>query len=128
MPVDKSWGGTRFTNIRTTDHVVEIGFTFIGRKFQRTAANTEAKLMMLRHAFQCWSVNRVEFKTDSLNQQSRTALRRLGAVEEGTFRNHMVMETGRLRDSVWYSITPDEWPAIHARLQARLDAAHAKPG
>jgi RimJ/RimL family protein N-acetyltransferase len=82
---------------------------------------------MLRHAFETWKANRVEFKTDSLNVQSRTALARLGAVEEGTFRNHMVMEGGRLRHSVWFSILPAEWPAIRARLESRLAQGGLKP-
>jgi N-acetyltransferase len=113
-------GGSRFAAIRPVDRVAEIGFTYVGRAWQRSAVNTEAKLLMLRHAFEAWKLNRVEFKTDSLNVQSRTALLRLGAVEEGTFRNHMVMSDGRLRHSVWFSIVPAEWPAIRAKLEARL--------
>ena len=120
-------GGSRFANIRPADRVAEIGFTYVGRDFQRSPVNTAAKILMLRHAFETWKANRVEFKTDSLNVQSRTALARLGAVEEGTFRNHMVMEGGRLRHSVWFSILPDEWPAIRARLESRLAQGGLKP-
>ena len=112
-------GGSRFLNIRTHDGVAEIGFTYVGRAWQRTAVNTEAKLLMLTHAFETWKANRVEFKTDSLNAQSRQALTRLGAVEEGTFRNHMLMSDGRLRHSVYFSILPDEWPNVRAKLRAR---------
>lgn len=119
-------GGSRFLNIRPHDRVAEIGFTFVGRAWQRSAVNTEAKLLMLGHAFGVWKANRVEFKTDSLNVQSRTALSRLGAVEEGTLRNHMLMSDGRLRHSVYFSILPGEWPAIRAKLEARL-AEGAKP-
>jgi RimJ/RimL family protein N-acetyltransferase len=120
-------GGSRFANIRPADRVAEIGFTYVGRDFQRSPVNTAANILMLRHAFETWKANRVEFKTDSLNVQSRTALARLGAVEEGTFRNHMVMEGGRLRHSVWFSILPDEWPAIRARLESRLAQGGLKP-
>lgn len=120
-------GGSRFANIRTHDKVAEIGFTYVGRDFQRSPVNTEAKILMLRHAFETWKANRIEFKTDSLNVQSRTALTRLGAIEEGTFRNHMLMEGGRLRHSVWFSIIPDEWPAIRARLESRLAQGGFKP-
>jgi RimJ/RimL family protein N-acetyltransferase len=114
-------GGSRFLNIRPHDRVAEIGFTFVGRAWQRSAVNTEAKLLMLDHAFGVWKANRVEFKTDSLNAQSRAALARLGAVEEGTLRNHMLMSDGRLRHSVYFSILPGEWPGVRAKLQARLE-------
>lgn len=113
-------GGSRFLNIRTHDRVAEIGFTYVGRPWQRSAVNTEAKILMLTHAFETWKANRVEFKTDSLNAQSRQALTRLGAIEEGTLRNHMLMSDGRLRHSVYFSILPGEWPAVRAKLQARL--------
>jgi RimJ/RimL family protein N-acetyltransferase len=113
-------GGSRFLNIRPHDRVAEIGFTFVGRAWQRSAVNTEAKLLMLDHAFGVWNANRVEFKTDSLNAQSRAALLRLGAIEEGTLRNHMLMSDGRLRHSVYFSILPGEWPGVRAKLAARL--------
>jgi RimJ/RimL family protein N-acetyltransferase len=114
-------GGSRFLNIRTHDRVAEIGFTYVGRAWQRSAVNTEAKLLMLDHAFGTWNANRVEFKTDSLNAQSRAALTRLGAVEEGTLRNHMLMSDGRLRHSVYFSILPGEWPGVRAKLETRLN-------
>lgn len=119
-------GGSRFMNIRAHDRVAEIGFTYVGRAWQRSAVNTEAKILMLAHAFEAWQANRVEFKTDSLNVQSRTALARLGAIEEGTLRNHMLMSDGRLRHSVYFSILPGEWPGVRAKLQARLKQGNAR--
>jgi len=99
---------------------VEIGWTWVAPPWQRSAVNTEAKLLMLEHAFERLGCNRVEFKTDSLNEQSRAALLGIGAVEEGIFRNHMVTESGRLRHSAYYSVIAPEWPAVRARLEARL--------
>jgi RimJ/RimL family protein N-acetyltransferase len=114
-------GSSRFMAIDTGNRRVEIGWTWIAPAWQRTAVNSEAKRLMLSHAFETWRCNRVEFKTDSLNVQSRSALARLGAVEEGTFRNHMIVDGGaRLRHSVYFSITPDEWPAIKTKLTVRL--------
>ena len=116
-------GSTRFGNIDAPNHRVEIGWTWIDRRWQRTPVNTEAKLLMLQHAFETWHCIRVELKTDALNVKSRAAIARLGAKEEGTFRHHMITESGRLRDSVYFSIIGEEWPAIKARLQELL----AKP-
>lgn len=113
-------GSTRFRNIEAAHRRVEIGFTFIGRSWQRSHVNTEAKLLMLSHAFEQWQVNRVELLTDRLNQTSRTAIARLGAREEGLLRSHMVMRDGRIRDSLIFSIIASEWPAVRARLQERL--------
>ncbi|MBI1206938.1 MAG: GNAT family N-acetyltransferase [Azospirillum sp.] len=113
-------GSTRFGAIDYTNRHVEIGWTWLGRPWQRSALNTEAKLLMLTHAFEVWRCLRVEFKTDRLNTQSRTALARLGAVEEGTFRNHMVCADGRIRDTVWFSVVDRDWPALKANLVARL--------
>lgn len=113
-------GSTRFGNIDRANRRVEIGWTWIGRVWQRTAVNTEAKLLMLAHAFEAWSAIRVEFKTDSRNAQSRAALARLGATEEGYFRNHMVTASGRIRHSVWFSIVDSDWPMVKRRLEARL--------
>lgn len=101
---------------------VEIGGTWVIPPRQRTPINTEAKLLMLRHAFETLGCLRVEFKTDRLNTRSRRALERIGAVEEGTFRNHMLMPDGRIRDSVYFSIIASEWPAVEARLQGLLGA------
>jgi RimJ/RimL family protein N-acetyltransferase len=99
---------------------LEIGGTWVTPLRQRTPANTEAKYLMLRHAFEGLGCLRVEFKTDRLNENSRRALERLGAVEEGAFRHHMVMPDGRVRDSVYYSIIAPEWPAVKARLEGLL--------
>lgn len=113
-------GSTRFGNIEPAHRRVEIGWTWLGLAWQRTAANTEAKYLMLRHAFETWKCLRVEFKTDSLNERSRAALLRIGAKEEGIFRNHVVTWTGRIRHSVYYSIIDSEWPEVKASLEARL--------
>ena len=113
-------GSTRFANIDRANRHVEIGWTWLARKSQRTAANTEAKYLMLRHAFETWGCLRVEFKTDSLNERSRAALLRIGAKEEGTFRNHVLTWTGRIRHSVYYSIIDPEWPEVRADLEKKL--------
>jgi RimJ/RimL family protein N-acetyltransferase len=113
-------GSTRFGNIDTTNRRVEIGWTWIGRPWQRTAVNTEAKYLMLRHAFETWGCIRVELKTDSLNAASRAAILRIGAKEEGTLRNHMLAHTGRLRHTVYFSIIDSEWPTVKANLEAKL--------
>ena len=113
-------GSTRFGNYVPEHRRVEIGWTFVGRPWQRTAVNTEAKLLMLRHAFDTLGLNRVEWKTDALNARSRAAILRLGAVEEGTLRAHMVVGDGRLRDTVYFGVTRDEWPAVEAGLVARF--------
>lgn len=113
-------GSTRYGNIDRANRRLEIGWTWIARPWQRTAVNTEAKYLMLRHAFETLGCVRVELKTDALNQRSRRAILRLGAREEGTLRKHMITATGRLRDTVYYSIVDDEWPAARARLERRL--------
>jgi RimJ/RimL family protein N-acetyltransferase len=113
-------GSTRFANIDRANRKLEIGWTWIARAWQRSAINTEAKLLMLTHAFEALGAIRVEFKTDSLNRQSRAALTRLGAIEEGTFRNHMITSTGRIRHSVWFSVLDSEWIKTKRRLQERL--------
>ncbi len=116
----KAVGGTRYLNIDRGNRRVEIGWTWLGTHYQRTALNTEAKLLLLTHAFETLGCIRVEFKTDSLNEQSRKALERIGAVYEGIHRNHMITTSGRLRHSVYYSIIPEEWVAVKKRLAARL--------
>jgi N-acetyltransferase len=113
-------GSTRYANIDRVNHRVEIGWTWIGRGWQRTAVNTEAKFLMLRHAFEELGCIRVELKTDSLNERSRNAILRLGAKEEGIFRNHMITSSGRLRHSVYYSILDSEWLSVKQRLQEKL--------
>lgn len=115
-------GTTRFSALVWDHRRAEIGWTWLARSAQRTGANREAKLLMLRHAFEVWMLRRVEFKTDSRNIQSRTALAALGAVEEGTFRAHMILPDGSRRDSTYFSILPDEFPAIAARIEAALPA------
>lgn len=113
-------GMTRFMNIDAANRRVEIGSTWIAPAWQRTAVNTEAKYLMLRHAFEQWKCIRVELKTDSLNQRSRNAILRIGAKEEGTLRQHMVTHTGRLRDSVYFSILDREWPSVKQALEQKL--------
>lgn len=113
-------GSTRCLNIDKIHHRVEIGGTWIARPWQRTAVNTEAKYLMLCHAFEKLGCIRVELKTDSLNERSRRAIQRIGAKEEGTFRNHMIAHTGRIRHSVYYSIVDSEWPEAKARLERML--------
>ena len=115
-------GSTRFAAIDRLHRRAEIGWTWIAPAWQRTAVNTEAKYLMLRHAFESWGFIRVELKIDSLNQRSRTAIARIGAKEEGTFRNHMITWTGRIRHSVYFSIIQEEWPAVKARLETRLSS------
>lgn len=115
-------GTTRYMNMDLPNRKVEIGSTWIGVPWQRTIINTEAKYLMLRHAFETWNCLRVELKTDALNQRSRTAILRLGAKEEGTLRKHMLTWNGRQRDSVYFSILDTEWPAVKARLEAKLAA------
>jgi N-acetyltransferase len=115
-------GSTRYGNIDRTHHRVEIGWTWVGREWQRTAANTEAKFLLLRHAFETLGCIRVELKTDSLNERSRAAILRIGAKEEGIFRNHMITASGRIRHSVYFSIVDSEWPAVKARLEGMLNS------
>jgi N-acetyltransferase len=112
-------GSTRFMNIDRANRRVEIGSTWIAPAWQRTAVNTEAKYLMLRHAFEVWHCIRVELKTDALNQKSRSAILRIGAKEEGTLRRHVITWTGRVRDSVYFSILDSEWAKVKARLENR---------
>ena len=118
-------GTTRFLNIDAKNGRMEIGGTMIGRPWQRTRVNTEVKYLMLRHAFEAFACIRVEFKTDSLNERSRRALLRIGAVPEGVFRNHVITGDGRIRHSAYYSITAEEWPAVKVRLSGMLAGTHA---
>ena len=116
-------GSTRYMSIEAPHRRLEIGTTWIGKSFQRTAINTEAKYLMLLHAFEVWQCIRVELKTDALNQKSRNAILRIGAKEEGTLRRHLITWTGRIRDSVYFSILDSEWPEAKARLEAMLGGA-----
>jgi RimJ/RimL family protein N-acetyltransferase len=113
-------GSTRFMAIEAAHRRLEIGATWLKPSARGTRVNPEAKLLLLQYAFETLGCVRVEFKTDALNARSRAALLKLGAKEEGTLRNHMITASGRLRDSVYFSILPEEWPALRAGLQARL--------
>jgi RimJ/RimL family protein N-acetyltransferase len=113
-------GTTRYANIEPSDRRLEIGWTWLTSAHQRTGANTEAKLLLLTHAFEVLGAIRVEFKTDALNEASRGAILRLGAVEEGTLRKHRITASGRVRDTVYFSVVDSEWPAVKARLALLL--------
>jgi RimJ/RimL family protein N-acetyltransferase len=115
-------GSSRFMKASLANKRVEIGFTFIARSYQKTKVNTEAKLLMLTHAFEVMQLNRVEFLTDYLNHTSRNAILRLGAKEEGILRNHMVMPDGRIRDSVLFSIIQNEWAGVKQNLLYKLQS------
>jgi len=113
-------GSTRYMDISARHRRLEIGSTWITPAYQRTSTNTEAKLLLLSHAFEELQVIRIVLKTEILNQQSRAAILRLGATEEGTFRQHFIADTGRRRDMIYFAILEGEWPAVKSRLQARL--------
>ena len=116
----RTMGSTRYGNIDRDHHRVEIGWTWVARQWQRTTINTEAKYLLLRHAFETLGCIRVELKTDSLNDRSRAAILRIGARQEGIFRNHMITASGRIRHTVYFSIVDSEWPEVKARLEAKL--------
>lgn len=113
-------GCTRFANIERPHRKAEIGWTWVGRPFQRSHVNTEAKYLMLRHAFETWGCVRVELKTNVLNTRSRNAMLRIGCKEEGVLRKHMINENGTRRDTVYYSILDDEWADVKARLEGMM--------
>ena len=113
-------GATRYLNIMPNDRGLEIGGTWYGPEFQRTAVNTECKYLLLQHAFETLGCIRVQLKTDSRNERSQRAIERLGAVKEGVLRNHMILPDGYYRHSVYYSILDTEWPAVKQRLEAML--------
>lgn len=119
-------GSTRFMNIDRANRRVEIGSTWIAPPWQRTAVNTEAKYLMLRHAFEVWGCIRVELKTDALNQKSRNAILRIGAKEEGTLRRHVITHTGRVRDTVYFSILDSEWANAKSKLRSYLDEPNSR--
>lgn len=116
-------GSTRYMNIDLKNRRVEIGATWIGKSWHRSAVNTEAKYLMLRHAFETLHCARVELKTDALNERSRNAILRLGAKQEGILRRHVLTDTGRMRDTVYFSILDHEWPEIKSRLESRLSSS-----
>jgi RimJ/RimL family protein N-acetyltransferase len=113
-------GSTRYGNIDRVHHRVEIGWTWVARQWQRSAVNTEMKYLLLRHAFETLKCIRVELKTDSLNERSRAAILRIGAREEGTFRNHMITASGRIRHTVYFSILDSGWLDVKTRLEFKL--------
>jgi RimJ/RimL family protein N-acetyltransferase len=113
-------GSTRFGNYDPANRRIEIGWTWIARPWQRTAINTEAKYLMLSHAFEKLHCVRVELKTDVLNTRSRQAMLRIGAKEEGVLRKHSLVWDGRYRDSIYYSILDDEWPTVKHDLERML--------
>ena len=113
-------GSTRFGNLDAAHRKSEIGWTWINPKWQRTVINTEAKLLMLTHAFETWKCVRVTLKTDVLNEKSKKAITRLGAKEEGVLRRHLITDAGRFRDTVYFSIIDSEWQTVKAGLQSKL--------
>lgn len=115
-------GSSRLANADLFSGRVEIGWSWVAPAWQRSFVNSEAKLLLLRHAFETLGCVRVELKTDALNERSRAAILRLGATEEGTLRRHTRTESGRIRDTVYFSILDDEWPRVRERLEARLRA------
>ncbi len=114
-------GATRYLNIVPKDRGLEIGGTWYGTEFQRTAVNTECKYLLLRHAFETLGCIRVQFKTDLRNERSQKAIERIGAVKEGVLRNHMILPDGRYRHSVFYSILDTEWHAVKKKLEEMLE-------
>ena len=118
-------GVTRYLNIHHQDRNVEIGGTWYGLAYQRTAVNTECKYLLLQQAFEVWGCVRVQFKADLRNERSQHAIERLGAVKEGILRKHMLLPDGFVRDSVVYSILDDEWPAVKQRLEEKLNKNRA---
>jgi RimJ/RimL family protein N-acetyltransferase len=120
LAADRAVGSTRFLALRPEHGSVEIGWTWLHPDAWGTAVNVEAKLLMLRHAFESWGCRRVELKTDALNDRSRGAMEAMGATFEGIHRKHMLVRDGENRDSAWYSVLDDEWPTVEAVLERRL--------
>jgi RimJ/RimL family protein N-acetyltransferase len=114
-------GATRYLNMAPEHRGLEVGGTWYGLKFQRTAVNTECKYLLLKYAFETLGCIRVQFKTDKRNERSQRAIERLGAKREGALRNHMILPDGRFRDSVFFSIIDTEWPEVRARLEEMLN-------
>ncbi len=113
---NKVIGSTRYLNIRPEHRSLEIGWTWLGQQWQRTTANTEAKLLLLSHAFDRLGCVRVEFKTDARNARSQRALERIGATREGVLRKHMIVQGNFARDSVYFSVIDSDWPEVRERL------------
>jgi len=118
-------GHTSYLNVRPADRVLEIGNTWLTPAVWGTGANTEAKLLLLQHAFEDEGFLRVEFKTDARNSRSRRALAALPATFEGIFRKHMLVRGGERRDSAWYAVIDDDWPVVKAHLLRRLSESGA---
>lgn len=116
-------GTTRYCNIDSANKRLEIGYTWYAQSYQRSAINTECKLLLLAHAFEILGCNAVEFRTDWLNQRSQKAIERLGAKRDGVLRSHMVLPDGRVRDTVVYSILKHEWIGVKANLEFKLKRA-----
>lgn len=117
-------GCTRYFNVAVADRCLEIGHTWLGSEFQRTAMNTECKWLLLRHAFENLKCARVQLKTDALNERSRAAIERIGAKFEGILRKYQLTQNGRIRDTAMYSITEDDWPTVRERFQNELLRNH----
>jgi len=116
----KAVGSTRFGNVDKVNRRVEIGWTWVATPWQRGVVNTEAKYLLVTHAFETLGCIRVEFKTDVINMKSRNALIRIGAKEEGVLRKHMITPKGRIRDTVYYSIIDSEWPTVKRKLEEKM--------
>lgn len=113
----KEVGATRYLEIRPQHHGLEIGGTWYGPSYQRTGVNTECKYLLLKHAFETLGCIRVQFKSDSRNERSIQAIKRIGAKPEGVLRNHMILLDGTYRHSAYFSITMDEWPEVKRKLE-----------
>jgi RimJ/RimL family protein N-acetyltransferase len=124
----KAIGATRFMDIHVEHRNLEIGGTWYGVAYQGTGINTEAKYLLLRHAFETLGCIRVQLKTDARNLRSQRAIEKLGAVKEGLLRNHMIRYDGVIRDSVYYSIIDAEWLQVKKMLEDRLTAVYASKG
>ena len=124
QPQGRVIGSTRFMDIAPQHRRLEIGASWITAAYQRTGANLEAKLLLLTHAFEVLNMQKVVLKTETLNTQSRAAILGLGAVEEGTFRRHLLADNGRSRDMIYFSILDDDWPKVHRRIRERLARHH----
>lgn len=120
LETGRAAGATRYLNITPEHRGLEIGGTWYGKEFQRTAVNTECKYLLLKHAFETLGCIRVQLKTDLRNERSQKAIERIGAVKEGVLRNHMILPDGRIRHSVFYSILDSEWEDVKARLGEML--------
>lgn len=121
--LNKIIGSTRYCNIDNANKRLEIGYTWYAQSYQRSAINTECKLLLLTHAFEVLECNAVEFRTDWFNQRSQKAIERLGAKRDGVLRSHMILPDGRVRDTVVYSILKHEWLGVKANLEFKLKCA-----